>query len=1159
MGRVVLIEAWPRRPSDGATVPFRVIGGAPIRADYFGVQWLPALATLPRFETRLGFDGRVFGAGAVNSVGDISVALGSTALDAYLEYLWANAAVTIKEGNTDDADGAFVTTWTGRAATAKAANKRMIITLADPAEELRRPVLTSRYAGSGDLEGPADLKGELKYKGWGVCENVPTRLIDPAYNIWQANDGAVTFGAIRDGGVAFSSVSNVADLAALRAAVIAAGAVVTCNALGLIRPWTAPKYKLTADITVGSATTAADIAQAIVTARSTLTFASGTVAAFNALNSAAISVFIDDERTVAEALDQIFAGIGAWWKLNASGQIELGRWEFGGGAQTFEAEVADIARVDILAPTYRRQVGYRRNYAPLSDGEIAAAILSGDISDIGAFAPIALVNDAGCTITGNVVVATGATGAWGVAAVHSVNAYAGGVFVEFMPAQADKQFMVGLSVTPTTDNSYASINFAIFCAATGDLQVYEGGVQKYSSSTYVAGDVLAVTFDNVNVRYWKNGVVIYTSAQPPAVGAKLYLDSAFLSLNGKVTILGFGPYTANDVYGRPPSQVLLGLTEIHETFSRYASVSDIPWTFTGSGELSLVSSTDSGGKALRCGNNSGNDHVQGICNQWLDYSPEDLYMVSFDIEIEAVSSGVMYFGVKGEDVDGNNIISDAGTYHYQAGIAEVESSTGRFKYIGYIRGLAAAGGSTGYEAGAPDNPRPMKTGVVRIKPMFIVNYSAAAGQIKAHEVRLRKVVDATPLYRGNWSSATTYYINDAVDYQDRRFMALIKNTNVAPPASESSSATWLYIGKQPAEAGATRNDIYNQTSDPGAVANGSYWYSSSTKLLKRRESGAWVTVGNAFDNTNSLTDGANLGGTATWSGVSGTGKPEDYSTRNDIYNQTSDPGAVANGSYWYSSSTKLLKRRESGAWVTVGNAFDNTNSLTDGANLGGTATWSGVSGTGKPTDYATRNDFYNQTSDPGAVANGSYWYSSSTKLLKQRLSGAWVTAASYNTGALADKNTVGNADVDDDAISTPKVQDGAGAIVAAAYTSGSITTSSDSVWSVAQQVTVTDSTAEIISISFTFHAINLGGGWTKNSVRVRRNLGGVDTYVWGGSAGKPFIIDNDGMAVSGGCTDTVAAGDDPTYYVEFKKYTGYTGSTLSVSERHMVAIEDKFA
>lgn len=60
------------------------------------------------------------------------------------------------------------------------------------------------------------------------------------------------------------------------------------------------------------------------------------------------------------------------------------------------------------------------------------------------------------------------------------------------------------------------------------------------------------------------------------------------------------------------------------------------------------------------------------------------------------------------------------------------------------------------------------------------------------------------------------------------------------------------------------------------------------------------------------------------------------------------------------------------------------------AEVAGTqATWSGVTGSGKPTDNATRNDIYFQAGDPGAVPNGSIWISSSTGRAWHRVSGAW--------------------------------------------------------------------------------------------------------------------------------------------------------------------------
>ncbi|RIK91780.1 MAG: hypothetical protein DCC73_15065 [Proteobacteria bacterium] len=258
------------------------------------------------------------------------------------------------------------------------------------------------------------------------------------------------------------------------------------------------------------------------------------------------------------------------------------------------------------------------------------------------------------------------------------------------------------------------------------------------------------------------------------------------------------------VAGVPAKQILLSQTEIFETFANYTSVSEIPWTITGSANCALVTTTDSGGKALRCGNNSGNDEVTAICNQALDFTPEDLWMAEVDIEVEFSSSGFMYFGVKAEDNAGANLTSHNGTYHYQAGSGEAMNFTGRKKYVGYIRGHVGADTNSGYRAATPNDPKPLANNTVRMKPLFIANYNGQAGQVLIHSFRLRKIVDATPNYRGAWSSSVTYYKDDAVDYQGRRFMALVKHTNTTPPTSETSTSTWLYIGLQPADALATR-------------------------------------------------------------------------------------------------------------------------------------------------------------------------------------------------------------------------------------------------------------------------------------------------------------------------------------------------------------------
>ncbi len=84
---------------------------------------------------------------------------------------------------------------------------------------------------------------------------------------------------------------------------------------------------------------------------------------------------------------------------------------------------------------------------------------------------------------------------------------------------------------------------------------------------------------------------------------------------------------------------------------------------------------------------------------------------------------------------------------------------------------------------------------------------------------------------------------------------------------------------------------------------------------------------------------------ADWSNVSGANKPANNATRNVVTYSSTAPSTPVDGDLWVDTSATpyLAKVRVSGAWQVSANYTTNTNQLTDGANLGGTATWTGVS------------------------------------------------------------------------------------------------------------------------------------------------------------------------------------------------------------------------
>jgi len=162
-----------------------------------------------------------------------------------------------------------------------------------------------------------------------------------------------------------------------------------------------------------------------------------------------------------------------------------------------------------------------------------------------------------------------------------------------------------------------------------------------------------------------------------------------------------------------------------------------------------------------------------------------------------------------------------------------------------------------------------------------------------------------------------------------------------------------------------------QTAIPSALAD-------TSNILRRTAGGLYTGAldANRITNTNELTDGANLGGTAAWGGVSSRpteltdGRITTALNASGVL-QTAIPSALAD-------SSNILRRTAGGLYTGAldANRITNTNELTDGANLGGTAAWSGVSS--RPTELtdgrittALNASGVLQTAIPSALADSS--------------------------------------------------------------------------------------------------------------------------------------------------------------------------------------------
>lgn len=418
---VILVEAQPRRASDGVAGTVRLAGGgAKFPYDYGGAHWWGGITSLPRSIGSLDFEGDQPGGGGVSQALALEWAPGTNdALDTLASLIWTDAPIAVRIGpeNGDRALPPIVTG--GKVLDASAESGVLRIALADDTADLKRPLLVDRFTGQGGIEGPIEWDGMLKPRAWGRCFNVVGRPIDTANNIWCFADPTRPWHAIdevRDMGVATEQLgvlgwqgSAAATFAALQAAAAPAGGGIACPSIACVKWWTEPSGDLRADIRGESAggyvESAPDIVARIVAARSALGFAPGTIAAAIAARPMPFGYFEDQETvSAADAISEILGDVSISWPV-VDGAIHLRPWDW--TPPVIEAVSVDVRRTKLHKPVGTRRLGYRRNQAPMARGDLAAIVLSRDVvyedgTPLDALRPAAPGATPGATIGDNV-------------------------------------------------------------------------------------------------------------------------------------------------------------------------------------------------------------------------------------------------------------------------------------------------------------------------------------------------------------------------------------------------------------------------------------------------------------------------------------------------------------------------------------------------------------------------------------------------------------------------------------------------------------------------------------------------------------------------------------------------------------------------------------
>lgn len=387
---LILVEAQPRNAATGAVVTMRLAGGGgTLPYLYAGQHWRAGLTGLPTIVASIDFDGTDLGTGSVPQAMNLRWAPASSAALAELAALhWADAAITVRIGP----EGAYPPVLTaGKVLSVSAPDGQLAIALADPAGDLKKPILVDRFAGTGGIEGPVELEGRIKPRAWGRVFNVEGFVLDGANNIYCFGDPARmwdSFVSVRDKGATAAALtvlgwqgSVAATFAALQAAAAPQGGGVACPSIACVKWWTQPSGALCADIkgenAGGYVETAAEVAQRIAATVSTVPFAAGTVAAAVAARPAPVGWYQAEENgTAAAALDSILSDVSLLWVLNDD-QIVIRKWEW--TASVASARSIDVSRRQTFKPVTRRRLGYRRNQHVMNRDAIAGIVLATDV------------------------------------------------------------------------------------------------------------------------------------------------------------------------------------------------------------------------------------------------------------------------------------------------------------------------------------------------------------------------------------------------------------------------------------------------------------------------------------------------------------------------------------------------------------------------------------------------------------------------------------------------------------------------------------------------------------------------------------------------------------------------------------------------------------
>lgn len=313
-------------------------------------------------------------------------------LDYLKDYGFDGQPLVVKVGDNTEAFSSFTNVLTGTMEQVELTQGELRIRIRDRQAELAEPIQDNRYLGTGDLEGNSlDVRGRPKPLIYGEVFNITPVPVFPLEQIYQVADNAIEdITAVYDSGVLLTRVTpDYTDAAHLLddAHTPSAGSFRVFE--GYFRLNSRPAGLLTADAVEGA--TVADRSVAQVLKRMALKVGidagdidAGDVTDLDTSNDAPVGIYIDQEVTALQVMDEVAESIGAYFGFDQLGKFRMGRLNAPVNLPIVTVDENTIIGDELERvvsrdagrgiPTYRVTLEYARNYTVQGLDQLAASV-----------------------------------------------------------------------------------------------------------------------------------------------------------------------------------------------------------------------------------------------------------------------------------------------------------------------------------------------------------------------------------------------------------------------------------------------------------------------------------------------------------------------------------------------------------------------------------------------------------------------------------------------------------------------------------------------------------------------------------------------------------------------------------------------------------------